>query len=80
MDYLTGRRTLVTEAKVTNSSEPISAIARSLGYESESAFGTAFKRVMGSSPRQYNRGRKAATAAHREEEAARAEQLEAIES
>jgi len=30
-------------------------IARSLGYESEAAFGTAFKRVMGCSPRQYGR-------------------------
>jgi hypothetical protein len=28
-----------------------------LGYESESAFSTAFKRVMGYSPRQYSRGR-----------------------
>jgi hypothetical protein len=27
-----------------------------LGYESESAFSTAFKRVMGCSPRQYGRG------------------------
>jgi AraC-like DNA-binding protein len=29
----------------------------SLGYESESAFSTAFKRVMGCSPRQYSRDR-----------------------
>jgi AraC-like DNA-binding protein len=27
----------------------------SLGYESESAFGKAFKRIMGCSPRQYGR-------------------------
>ncbi|MGH7075661.1 MAG: helix-turn-helix domain-containing protein, partial [Stellaceae bacterium] len=35
--------------------EPIGAIARSLGYESESAFSTAFKRVMGSTPRHHAR-------------------------
>jgi AraC-like DNA-binding protein len=37
------------------SDDSISVIALSLGYESESAFGKAFKRVMGSSPRQYSR-------------------------
>ena len=35
--------------------EPVGAIARSLGYESESAFSTAFKRVMGSRPRHHAR-------------------------
>ena len=35
--------------------EPVGAIARSLGYESESAFSTAFKRVMGSTPRDHVR-------------------------
>ena len=35
----------------------VHVIERSLGYESESAFSTAFKRVMGCSPRQYNCGR-----------------------
>jgi len=35
--------------------EPIGAIARSLGYESESAFSTAFKRVMGNTPRYHAR-------------------------
>jgi AraC-like DNA-binding protein len=33
----------------------VGAIARSLGYESESAFSTAFKRVMGSTPRYHAR-------------------------
>jgi AraC-like DNA-binding protein len=36
-------------------------IARSLGYESQGAFSTAFKRVMGCSPRQYVRTRNAAS-------------------
>ena len=53
-----------------NSSDPVSVIARSLGYESESAFSTAFKRVMGCSPRQYGRGRAAAPAPAQEEAAA----------
>jgi len=39
-----------------NSDDPISVIGLSLGYESESAFGKAFKRLTGSSPRQYARG------------------------
>jgi AraC-like DNA-binding protein len=51
MEYLTRWRMLLAEDKLTNSSDPVSAIALSLGYESESAFSTAFKRVMGCSPR-----------------------------
>jgi AraC-like DNA-binding protein len=35
--------------------EPVGAIARSLGYESESAFSTAFKHVMGSRPGHHAR-------------------------
>jgi len=49
---------LLAGDKLTNSSDPIGAIAQSLGYESESAFSTAFKRIMGASPREYCRGRK----------------------
>jgi AraC-like DNA-binding protein len=48
MDYLTRWRMLLA-------GDPISVISPSLGYESESAFSTAFKRVMGCSPRQYGR-------------------------
>jgi AraC-like DNA-binding protein len=57
MDYLTHWRMLRAGDRLVTSSDPISAIALSLGYESESAFSTAFKRVMGCSPRQYSRGR-----------------------
>ena len=57
MDYLTRWRMLVAANWLTNSRDPVSAIALSLGYESESAFSTAFKRVMVRSPRQYGRGR-----------------------
>jgi AraC-like DNA-binding protein len=55
MEYLTRWRMLLAGDRLANSSEPLSTIAVSLGYESESAFGTAFKRVMGCSPRQYSR-------------------------
>ena len=61
MDYLTRWRMLLASDRLTNSGDSISAIALSLGYESESAFSTAFKKVMGCSPRQYGRGDKPAS-------------------
>jgi AraC-like DNA-binding protein len=53
MDYLTRWRMRRAGDRLVNSSDPVSSIASSLGYESESAFGFAFKREMGCSPRQY---------------------------
>jgi len=41
--------------RLKSSEDGLSAIAQSLGYESDSAFGKAFRRVMGCSPRQYLR-------------------------
>jgi len=55
MEYLTRWRMLLAADRLKNSSDGLSAIAQSLGYESESAFGKAFRRVMGCSPRQYSR-------------------------
>ena len=55
MDYLIRRRMLLAGDRLVNGTEPVSVIALSLGYESESAFSTAFKRVMGCSPRRYGR-------------------------
>jgi AraC-like DNA-binding protein len=55
MDYLTRWRMLLAGDRLENSGDPVSVIARMLGYESESAFSTAFKRVMRCSPRQYGR-------------------------
>jgi AraC-like DNA-binding protein len=55
MEYLAHWRMQLAGDRLTNSSEPVSLIALSLGYESESAFSTAFKRVMGCAPRQYGR-------------------------
>lgn len=62
MEYLTRWRMLLAGERLANSSEHTSVIALSLGYESESAFSTAFKRVMGASPRQYGRDRNAVAA------------------
>jgi AraC-like DNA-binding protein len=59
--YLTRWRMLLAGDRLANSNDPISVISLSLGYESESAFSTAFKRVMGCSPRQYSRGRNLAS-------------------
>ena len=78
MEYLTRWRMLLAGDRLANSSDPISVIALSLGYESESAFSTAFKRVMGCSPRQYSRDRNLPPASHSEGEVARADQLEPI--
>ncbi|MBX5001486.1 AraC family transcriptional regulator [Rhizobium lentis] len=55
MDYLTRWRMLVAGDRLANSAEALASVAMSLGYDSESAFSTAFKRVMGCSPRQYGR-------------------------
>ena len=62
MEYLTQWRMRRAGDKLVNTSDPVSAIALSLGYESESAFGFAFKREVGCSPRQYCRARISALA------------------
>jgi AraC-like DNA-binding protein len=76
MEYLARWRMLLAADKLENSSDSISVIALSLGYESESAFSTAFKRVMGCSPRQYGRGRNPASPSR--SEAVRGNQLEPV--
>ncbi len=57
MEYLTRWRMLRAGDRLANSRDPVSTIALSLGYDSESAFSTAFKRIMGCSPRRYSQGR-----------------------
>ncbi len=64
IDYLTRWRMLLAGYRLSNSGDSISLISLSLGYESESAFSTAFKRVMGCSPRQYSLGRDLVSASH----------------
>lgn len=55
MQYLTRWRMLLAGDRMANTSNSISEIAQSLGYESASAFAKAFKKIMGCSPRQYGR-------------------------
>jgi AraC-like DNA-binding protein len=79
-EYLTRWRKLLAGDRLMNSGDPIPiyVIAGSLGYESESAFSKAFKRIMGCSPRQYSRGRNLAFPSQSEGNAARANRLEPI--
>jgi len=56
MDYLTRWRMLLAADRLAAGGETIATLAPALGYESESAFSTAFKRVMGCAPRHYGRG------------------------
>ncbi|WP_420142144.1 AraC family transcriptional regulator [Sphingomonas sp.] len=53
MHYVARWRMLLACDRLERSRDPVSVVAASLGYESESAFSTAFKRMMGCSPRQY---------------------------
>jgi len=55
MDYVTQWRMLLATDQLKQSKNSIADIAIQVGYESESAFSTAFKRIMGCSPRQYNK-------------------------
>jgi AraC-like DNA-binding protein len=75
MEYLTRWRMLLAGDRLENSRDPISVIAPSLGYESEAAFSTAFKKVMGCPPRQYGRGRTPVFLAHGEGQDVTAEGL-----
>jgi AraC-like DNA-binding protein len=53
IEYVTRWRMLLAAERLETTRDPLSAIAPDLGYESESAFSTAFKRVMGCPPRAY---------------------------
>jgi AraC-like DNA-binding protein len=53
--YLTRWRMMLAGERLTQGRDTIARIAQSLGYESEHAFNTAFRRIMGSSPRKYAR-------------------------
>ena len=55
MEYLTRWRMMLAAGRLKSTDDSLSAIALSLGYESESAFGKAFRRVMDCSPRHYSR-------------------------
>ena len=51
--YLTTWRMTLARDSLADAREPLARIANTLGYESENAFSTAFRRVVGCSPRRY---------------------------
>ena len=55
MEYLPRWRMLLAGDRLKRSDESLSEICSSLGYEAESAFGRAFRRVWGCSPREHRR-------------------------
>jgi AraC-like DNA-binding protein len=78
MEYLTRWRMLLAGDRLKETDDSVSEIALSLGYESESAFSKAFKRVIGCSPREYARGYKRAPVSPGHREAAPTSQLELL--
>ncbi len=59
MEHLARWRMLLAADRLARTADPVSAIAWSVGYGSESAFSTAFKRVMGHPPRRHRTGQPA---------------------
>ena len=53
--YLAQWRMMLARDRLMNGREPLATIATALGYESETAFNTAFRRLTGCSPRRYAR-------------------------
>lgn len=53
LTYLLNWRMRLAERALREDDTPVSALALSLGYTSESAFSNAFKRVTGSAPKRY---------------------------
>ncbi|XKM42976.1 AraC family transcriptional regulator (plasmid) [Rhizobium ruizarguesonis] len=53
IEYLSRWRMLLACDRLEKGDDPISVVAPALGYQSESAFSKAFKRVIGCSPRHY---------------------------
>ncbi|MFC9914109.1 AraC family transcriptional regulator [Streptomyces sp. NPDC059862] len=53
LDYLTGWRIELASERLRKGTETLATIARAVGYGSESALSSAFKRVTGTSPRTY---------------------------
>jgi transcriptional regulator GlxA family with amidase domain len=61
MEYLTRWRMSLAGDRLRSTNDSVSAISSTLGYETESAFGRAFRRFWGRSPRQQRRFAGAAT-------------------
>jgi AraC-like DNA-binding protein len=59
MDYLIRWRMMLAGDRLRRAGARVADVAAGLGYESESAFSNAFRRIMGASPRAYARDRAA---------------------
>ena len=55
MQYLTRWRMLIAADRLKRSEDPVSNIALSLGYETQSAFGRTFRKVWGCSPQEHRK-------------------------
>lgn len=55
IDYLSNWRMTLAKAALISSQKPMSEIAELAGYQSVSAFSTAFSRAIGCSPTTYSR-------------------------
>jgi AraC-like DNA-binding protein len=56
LDYVLRWRMQLATRKLRRSDASVSAVAQELGYDSDSAFSHAFKRIIGCSPREYRTG------------------------
>lgn len=59
LEYLTAWRIELASQRLRQGTHTLDRIAREVGYGSESALSTAFKRILGSSPRDYRREHRA---------------------
>ena len=57
IDYATRWRMLLAGRRLAKGDETVSTVAASMGFLSDSAFGVAFRRVLGVSPGRYRAGR-----------------------
>ncbi len=60
LTYLTGWRMRLAERALRENDVPVAVLARSLGYQSDSAFSSAFKRITGHAPKRYRNAARAA--------------------
>lgn len=63
--YLTRWRMMLAGEKLATTHLTLAQVALAVGYDSENAFSSAFKRVMGAAPRRYARSETARRIAHR---------------
>jgi AraC-like DNA-binding protein len=54
INYLTRWRMSLAKDRILHSNDAIGVVAQAIGYDSESAFSTAFKRLVGCAPRRYS--------------------------